>query len=231
MNMIKKSILKSTAFIGVMLLLAFAIFTFNTAVLPKDDSLKVKVDSIVDNNYQSVKIGTQEWMTENLNVDRFRNGEPIPEVKTSEEWEKSGKERKPAWCYYDNDPDNGEIYGKLYNWYAVNDPRGLAPEGWHIPSDKEWTILTKYLGGKATQDKTDTGTPYWDTPIAGGKMKSTGTQYWKSPNEEATNSSGFSGLPGGLRNASLSLSFVRIEESGYWWSSSEYPTSQRYSVS
>ena len=96
-------------------------------------------------------------------------------------------------------------YGKLYNWYAVNDARGLAPKGYHIPSDAEWSVLTDYLGGYN---------------IAGSKMKSVGTQYWRSPNEGATNKSGFSGLPGGYRN--YDGTSYSIGEFGYWWSSSEY---------
>jgi hypothetical protein len=83
---------------------------------------------------QTVTIGTQEWMTKNLDVSTFRNGDPIPEAKTNEEWKKAGEVGQPAWCYYDNDPANGANYGKLYNWYAVNDSRGLAPEGYRIPS-------------------------------------------------------------------------------------------------
>ena len=97
-----------------------------------------------------VTIGTQVWMTKNLDVATFRNGDPIPQAKTSdEEWDKAYVDaEQPAWCYFDNLPRNGEKYGKLYNWYAVNDPRGLAPEGWHVPSDAEWTQLTDYLGGR-----------------------------------------------------------------------------------
>jgi uncharacterized protein (TIGR02145 family) len=130
----------------------------------------------------SVKIGNQTWQAENLYVDRFRNGDLIPEVRTAEEWKAAGERGEPAWCYYENDPKNGKIYGKLYNWYAVNDSRGLAPEGWHIPTDEEWTTLTDYLGGEK---------------VAGGKMKSTGIKYWT--NKGTTNVSGFSALPGGLR--------------------------------
>lgn len=86
---------------------------------------------------QTVTIGNQVWMTKNLNVDKFRNGDPIPEAKTDEEWIKAGENKQPAWCYYENDPANGEKYGKVFNWYAVNDPRGLAPEGWHDPTEEE----------------------------------------------------------------------------------------------
>ncbi len=97
-------------------------------------------------NSQTVTIGNQTWMTKNLDVSTFRNGDTIPEIKDGYEWERAGKEGRPAWCYYDNDTSYGRRYGKLYNWYAVNDPRGLAPVGYHIPSDQEWTMLTDYLG-------------------------------------------------------------------------------------
>jgi uncharacterized protein (TIGR02145 family) len=158
--------------------------------------------------FKSVKIGTQVWMTENLNVSSFRNGDPIPQAKTEEEWEKAGENEQPAWCYYDNDPANGTKYGKLYNWYAVNDPRGLAPKRWHIPTDAEWTLLTDHLGGM---------------DIAGTKMKST-SGWWD--NRNSTNSSGFSGLPGGYRYGNVT--FYNIGKFGYWWSSTEYNTSNAW---
>ena len=158
---------------------------------------------------EEIKIGKQVWMSENLNVETFRNGDPILHAKTAEEWEKAGKNKQPAWCYYDNrsvqnDPENGENYGKLYNWYAVADSRGLAPKGWHIPTDDEWTVLTNFLGGEQG---------------AGAMLKSkTG---W-SNNGNGTNSSGFNGLPGGFRN--YDGTFGSIGKDGYWWSSTEYST-------
>ena len=94
---------------------------------------------------KSVKIGKQTWTTENLNTGKFRNGDNIPEAKTNLEWETAGNEKKPAWCYYNNDPANAKKYGKLYNWYAVKDARGLAPEGYHIASTEEWDALSSYL--------------------------------------------------------------------------------------
>ena len=112
---------------------------------------------------QEIKIGAQTWTTKNLDVSKFRNGEAIPLAKTNAEWALAGQNQQPAWCYYENKGENGIKYGKLYNWYAVNDPRGLAPSGYHIPTDAEWTILTDYLGGDS---------------IAGAKMKS--TSGWKS---------------------------------------------------
>lgn len=150
----------------------------------------------------SVKIGNKEWLLDNLNVATFKNGDAIPEVKTEEAWVEAGKEGKPAWCYYDNDPKNGDKYGKLYNWYAVTDTRGLAPSGWHIPSDDEWTELTEYLGG---------------IEIAGNKIKSKNS--WKN-NGNGDNESGFLGLPGGLRG--INGEFLYIGASGYWWGSSQF---------
>jgi uncharacterized protein (TIGR02145 family) len=149
---------------------------------------------------QTVTIGNQVWMTKNLDVSKFRNGDLIPEAKTTEEWEKAGENKQPAWCYYDNDPKIGQKYGKLYNWYAVNDSRGLAPEGWHVPSNDEWTVLETYLGADN----------------AGLKLKS--TRGWKKRGN-GNNSSGFSGLPGGYRYKGGS--FVNFTYSSWWWSSTE----------
>jgi uncharacterized protein (TIGR02145 family) len=145
-------------------------------------------------------IGQQIWNVNNLNVSTFRNGDFISEAKTVEEWQKAGDEKRPVWCYYNNDTVNGKKYGKLYNWYAINDPRGLAPIGWHIPSDAEWKILIEYLGGPM---------------IAGKKLKDRlGWEFDK--NQFGDNSSGFSALPGGMRMNDGS--FVQIEKMGYWWS-------------
>ena len=137
----------------------------------------------------------------NLNVDTYRNGNSIPQVTDPTAW---AALTTGAWCYYNNDPATAAIYGKLYNWYAVNDPRGLAPQGWHIPTDAEWTILSTKLGGDAA---------------AGGKMKTTGTTRWTLPNTNATNESVFSGLPGGIRLPNGSFSNVR--DYGSWWSATE----------
>ncbi len=147
---------------------------------------------------QTVKIGEQVWMTKNLNVSKFRNGDYIPQAKTIEEWNLAGNNEKPAWCYYNNNVENGTKYGKLYNWYAVNDARGLAPAGYHIPTDYEWEDLVDYLGGEYT---------------AGEKMKSkTG---WIA--NSGTNTNGFSFLPGGDRY--YDGVFWSIGEYGFLWSS------------
>lgn len=155
----------------------------------------------------SVKIGDQTWMTENLDVSTFRNGDPIPEAKTDEEWEKAYENGQPAWCYYDNDPANGVKYGRLYNWYAVNDSRGLAPKGWHVPSVEEWIVLINHLGGE---------------DLAGSRMKN--TSGWHAPNVDrdgngnGNNESGFSGLPGG--SLYWLTGFGNVGSVGSWWSSS-----------
>lgn len=147
---------------------------------------------------ENVRIGDQIWMSKNLNVGYFRNGDIIPQAKTDEEWEDAGARGEPAWCYYNNDPIMGEIYGKLYNLPAVNDPRGLAPEGYNIPTEKQWNELVDFLGSKL---------------IVGNKLKSTAG--WKN-NGNGNNSSGFTALPGGNRNSDGSFWFEG--EYGYWWS-------------
>jgi uncharacterized protein (TIGR02145 family) len=142
-------------------------------------------------------------MCKNLDITTYRNGDEIPEVADNTEWSAL---TTGAWCYYDNSSANGEVYGKMYNWYAVNDSRGLAPSGWHIPSDAEWMTLKDYLGGES---------------VAGGKMKETGTSHWQSPNEGATNESGFTALPGGYRDG-VGGSYGDIGRVGHWWSSTEF---------
>ena len=156
------------------------------------------------NSYTTVQIGNQKWMAENLNVSRFRNGDSIPEIKSAEEWMRYGEEKKPAYCVIENNPDYGIKYGKLYNWYAVNDPRGLAPEGWHIPSDEEWTELTNFLGGGV---------------MAARQMIIVGI----SNNENAGISIEFNGLPAGARrNDGL---FYGLSSAAYWWTATELTAS------
>lgn len=150
---------------------------------------------------EGVTIGTQTWTKKNLDVDHYKNGDAIPEVKDFAVWKnlKTG-----AWHYYDNDANNGKIYGKLYNWYAVTDPRGLAPSGCHIPSDAEWSVLTTYLGGESA---------------AGGKIKEAGTSHWISPNTAADNSSGFNALPAGTSTSAI---FWQLGYNSYWWSTTSF---------
>ena len=145
------------------------------------------------------RIGTQIWMLKNLDVDTYRNGDVIPQVTDDATW---ASLTTGAWCYYNNDLANGEIYGKLYNWYAVNDRRGLAPIGYHIPSNAEWTTLITGLGGGGS---------------AGGALKEAGITHWQTPNTGATNSNRWTGLPGGIRV--YYSAFFNINSFGYWWSS------------
>jgi uncharacterized protein (TIGR02145 family) len=155
---------------------------------------------VAGSGQKTVKIGPKEWMVENLNVAKFRNGDVIPQAKTAEQWKKAGEAGQPAWCYYDNSDSLGMLFGKLYNWYALNDPRGLAPEGFHIPTNADWTAMTKYLTG---------------VDVAGMKLKS--VKGWKDT-RSANNSSGFSALPGGMRNDAGM--FAGVNNLGQWWSNS-----------
>ncbi len=153
------------------------------------------------NNTQAqttVKIGTQIWTTKNLDVSVYRNGDTIPEVKDRIEW---GKLTTGAWCYYGNRTEIGSSNGKFYNWYAVNDPRGLAPEGYHIPSQDEWNIVTEFLGGKVAASKKMKTATGWDD------------------NGNGDNSSGFSALPIGLRVYNGMFDF--IGGWGCFWSSTD----------
>jgi len=164
-------------------------------------------------NLPSVTICNQIWTTKNLDLSTYSNGDVIPQVTDPSAW---GSLTTGAWCYYNNDPANGAIYGKIYNWYAVNDPRGLAPAGWHVPSDAEWNSLVKCIDPSA--DTTITY-PSSQSTTGGGAMKEVGLAHWLSPNTGATNSSGFTGLPGGDRNSPGYFNVIgRI--SG-WWSSTQ----------
>jgi uncharacterized protein (TIGR02145 family) len=192
---------------------------------------------------QTVTIGTQVWMTKNLDVDKFRNGDPIQQVKTSEEWEKANINKQPAWCYYDNDPLNGTKYGKLYNWYAVHDQRGLAPIGFHIPTIDEWTKLINYLGGESIAGKKIKNTSGWNSFTTGGGTKTCANcSSWSAEyrskvpchickdtrsvlaepvvtkSGNGSNSSKFTGLPGGNGGG---RTFYSKGNQGWWWTSSE----------
>jgi len=168
-------------------------------------STAVTVTDIDGNVYNTVTIGTQVWMAENLKTSRYRNGDAIPNVTVNTAW---GGLTTGAYCNYNNDAANAAIYGKLYNWYAATDARNIAPTGWHVPSDAEWTTLTTFLGGES---------------VAGGKLKETGTSHWSSPNTGATNETGFTAFPGGYRFSSGT--FSNVGNNGNWWSSAEYSSS------
>jgi uncharacterized protein (TIGR02145 family) len=171
-----------------------------TSTGPGGNSPSICIDN-EGNAYPTFTIGTQTWMAENLHVTHYRNGDAIPEVTDPSAW---GALSTGAYCWYHNIKNAWEKYGAYYNWYAVNDSRGLCPQGWHVPTEAEWTTLTTYLGG---------------TLVAGGKMKSV-SALWNSPNTDAANNSGFSGLPGGYRW--YNGDFADNGNIGGWWTSNEY---------
>ena len=149
------------------------------------------------NIYHTIKIGTQTWLVENLKTTKYRDCTPIPNVKDDAAW---GLLTGGAYCNYKNIEKNADIYGRLYNWHVIKDSRGIAPAGWHVPTNDDYKILVTFLGGEA---------------VAGGKLKEAGFAHWPSPNTDASNSSGFTGLPGG--NRAKSGSFYALGQYGYLW--------------
>ena len=173
----------------------------------------------IDGNiYNTVTIGTQVWMAENLKTTKYNDGTAIPNITVDATWAAA---TTGAYCDYSNTPANSTTYGRLYNWYAVdnnaatkvasNGGKNVCPTGWHVPTDAEWTTLTTYLGGES---------------VAGGKLKETGTTHWASPNTGATNETGFTALPGG--NRYYDGTYDDIGNYGYWWSSTEYSTTDAW---
>jgi uncharacterized protein (TIGR02145 family) len=152
--------------------------------------------------YKTVKIGSQIWMAENLRVRRYRNGDSIPNVTDAATWAGLTSD---AYCDYNNDSDYVALYGRLYNWYAVTDARNIAPEGWHVATDSEWVALMTFLGGNT---------------VTGGKLKESGYTHWLTPNIGATNSSGFTALPGGARYSGGNFGNVGYDAN--YWTSTEF---------
>lgn len=163
-------------------------------------SFEETVVDIDGNVYHTVQIGEQIWMVENLKVTHYTNGDPIPIVYVVSKWCNLYTD---AYCDYRYDFEYSKTYGRLYNWFAVADSRGLCPIGWHVPSIQEWKKLSLFLGGNE---------------IAGGKMKESGTIHWEAPNIGATNESGFTGLPMSYRSI-VNGGFGPIGKAAYWWSS------------
>jgi uncharacterized protein (TIGR02145 family) len=160
-----------------------------------------QVRDIEGKRYKTVKIGDQEWMAENLSVTLFRNGDTIPEAKTKEEWLAAATHGQPAWCYYGNNKKNGKTYGKLYNWYAVTDPRGLAPEGWQVPDKAAWTSMLFHL----------------DSPARAGKLLKS-KKLWRDPfkkEHKGNNKSGFNALPAGKRTEEGNFRYIGTD--AYFW--------------
>lgn len=168
----------------------------------KDSDINANKLLDVDGNiYNTITIGSQVWMAENLKTTKYNDGTAIPLLTDITAWQTPNN---AGYCWYNNDSStNAHIYGALYNWHTVKSEK-LCPSGWHVPTDEEWTILTDYLGG---------------SNIAGGKLKETDTMHWNSPNSGATNETNFGALPGGYRFGSGT--FFAIGEKGYWWTSSK----------
>ena len=173
------------------------------------------------NSYITVKIGNQWWMTENLKATHYANGDAIPDGTGVGDI--SGETNPKYWFAYDDNLNNVSTYGRLYTWYTITDSRNVCPDGWHVPSDAEWTELTDYLGGAS---------------VAGGKLKETGTTHWNTPNTGATNESGFTALPGGFYhydgyydNIGYYVNFWSATEAGSccaWYRGLYYDTSGIY---
>jgi uncharacterized protein (TIGR02145 family) len=166
----------------------------------QDTSQSIKGKPGMDLDFRTVRIGAQTWMTDNLSVQFFRNGDPIPEAQTISEWLEAGVNRQPAWCHYENEEGYGIRYGKLYNWYAVIDPRNIAPAGFHIPSTYEWTLLLKYIEKSSGKDVLH-------------------SLYEWSSEDFSFDSYGFGVLPSGMRNHKGE--FVNRLKGGYFWTSTE----------
>jgi uncharacterized protein (TIGR02145 family) len=192
---------------------AFATNSAGTAY-GTQESFTTQIGTVTDiegNIYNIVTIGTQTWMAENLKTTKYNDGTPIPNVTS---WAVS---TTGAYSDYNNTPSNSTIYGRLYNWFAVdnnaatkvasNGGKNVCPTSWHVPSDAEWTILTTFLGGES---------------VAGGKLKKTGFTLWSTPNAGATNETGFTALPGGYRT--YDGKYFQVSYYGFWWSSTEYST-------
>jgi len=189
---------------GVEFFLAIALFVY-LGCEDKTGTNKDDDNNAGDDEVEIVTVGTQVWMAKNLNVTHYRNGDPIPNVTDGAQWYglTSG-----AYCDYGNDPNNAATYGRLYNWYAVTDSRGLAPQGWHVPSDAKWQTLISNLGGR---------------DAAGSNMKETGNSHWLTDNSDATNASGFTALPGGYRTTGIQASFMYMGYFAKFWTSATSP--------
>lgn len=162
------------------------------------------VTDIDGNIYHYATIGSQVWMLENLKTTKYRDGSPIPNVMADSIWSYL---TTGAYSDYANNPSNSSVYGRLYNGYAVFDSRNIAPDGWHVATDADWTTLINYLNGDS---------------IAGGKLKETGTTHWQSPNSGATDEYGFAALPGGFRNTSFAA-FEMCGKRAVWWTTTMSP--------
>ncbi|MBO8092636.1 MAG: fibrobacter succinogenes major paralogous domain-containing protein [Prosthecochloris sp.] len=191
---------RSILFTAVFLLACFF------SVLHPGSSYAVILMDVDGNVYPTVSIDGKLWMGENLEVKHYRNGDPVRHAVTAREWDEAARNGEGAWCYYSNNSDNGMEFGILYNWYAVNDPRGLAPQGWHIPSDHEWNRMIDALGGKQS---------------AGVFMKTSSSLTERSDfYVPGTYSDGFAARPGGYRRSDGRFYYVKSHS--YFWTASKF---------
>ena len=181
-----------------LLLVIFLIAGCNSG--PGKEGKGKQIKDIEGSSYNTIQIGSQMWMAEDLKVTLYNDGTPIPLVENYDDW---ADLNTPAYCWYNNDSSNAESYGALYNWYVVESEK-LCPAGWHVPSDEEWIVLETALGGAG---------------FAGGSLKEEGTAHWKTPNTEASNNSGYAARPGGYRSYNGTFNLMRT--SGYWWSDTQ----------
>ncbi|MBK7174704.1 MAG: fibrobacter succinogenes major paralogous domain-containing protein [Bacteroidales bacterium] len=188
--------MKKFSFIHFFCLAAIFLFLIGCEKSSTDDPQVFKVIDIDGNKYDTIHIGTQVWLKQNLKVTHYRNGDPVEPILKDSDWFYS---ESGAWCCYNNDTNNIPIYGCLYNLYAAKDPRGLCPQGWHTPTEDEWRTLVSFLDFEG-----------------GYKLREQGTEHWKPTNAGATNSTGFTALPGGKRNPG-DASFAEIGSSAYFW--------------
>lgn len=177
-------------------------------------SLNNKAQTVTDidgNIYNTVIVGTQEWMAANLNTTRYDNGINIPGSLNNSTWQYL---TTGARSYYNNDSlISGSVYGMLYNWYAVSGSNNLCPSGWRVPTNNDWTVLINYVGG---------------LNVAGGILKEKGTAHWIFPNTDGTNEYNFTALPGGLRHVSGPYQYQTLD--GWWWSSTSDNTNWAWNI-
>jgi uncharacterized protein (TIGR02145 family) len=181
--------------------LSFSLMTSCMHTAPKEQNIEASVEERTD--YTEIVFGNQIWMGQNLDVSKFRNGETIPFAETYYDWDLACDKKQPVWCYIQNESSNGPRFGKLYNWYAVSDPRGLAPTGWEIPTDLDWSILSDFLKGPM-------GT--------GDQMKEKG--FWSNADHaNPIQENSFAALPGGCRIYNGPID--EIGSDANWWTSTE----------
>lgn len=176
-----------------------ALFFVLCALMPVS-GFSQTVNDVDGNTYNTISIGNQVWLTENLKTTKFNNQDPIPLVTDNALW---STQTEAAYCYYQQDTQIADEYGFLYNWHVVNDIRNVCPSGYHVPTISEWETLINFLGGSS---------------VAGGKLKEIGLVHWLDPNTGATNSSGFTLLPSGWR-AHNNGAYENLTYMAYQWSS------------